>query len=97
LCEKIIEAAGDAPYAWEAGEKVLNGEPAMEDDSEDPMGCCAARPVNMAPGENGIVDEEYLDEESRLFGPDDSAEETECCCWWLLDPFECRILLFSNQ
>lgn len=57
---------------------MLNGDPIV-DCKEDAPGCWAARPENIAPGEKGIVDEEYLLDERRLFGPLDSLDETECC------------------
>jgi hypothetical protein len=37
----------------------------MDDDSDDARGCCAASPVNIAPGEKGMTDDEYLDDERR--------------------------------
>lgn len=57
----------------------MNGEP-MAECNDDAPGCWAAKPENIAPGEKGMVDDEYLEEESRLLGAFDSVDETECCC-----------------
>jgi hypothetical protein len=65
----------------------------MDDDNDEAMGCCAASPVNIAPGEKGITEEEYLDEERRwLLVAADSADEP---CWCEMVGLLSR--LFSSQ
>lgn len=64
FCEKIMDAAGDAPNACEEGEKVLKGDPDTEEENEDPKGCWEASPLNIAPGEKGMVEEESFDDDN---------------------------------